>query len=186
MAQGHSDQHSSGEMLIRKRLQILEQVKEFALLVDITLVRLKQKKVNVITRVSWRWLEIKNEVESVLQICAATSSGMKFSQIKKIHLHFRHLGVRQTTYYVRKITPSTTRNVIRSVIRSCLECQSIDPAPIQWQRGKLGTASVRQRLGMDITHYLNLIDWAFLSCHLVAFSVKRFCCYNPVSHSNLS
>lgn len=63
-----------GKMLIRRRLKtFLELVKEFALLVDLTLVRSNQNKVDVITRVP---LEMKLNLcyRYVLQLAAEWSS----------------------------------------------------------------------------------------------------------------
>ena len=44
-----------------------------------------------------------------------------------------------------------------------MDCQSIDPAPVHWRKGKLDVGTNWSRLGMDITHYggkhfLSLID----------------------------
>ncbi|MEL7521978.1 MAG: DDE-type integrase/transposase/recombinase, partial [Cyanobacteria bacterium J06553_1] len=51
----------------------------------------------------------------------------------------------------------------REVVRGCVECQSIDPAPEKWRRGSLEVERVWQRLAMDITHvggrhFLTMID----------------------------
>lgn len=81
-------------MAIRSLQTFLELVKEFALSVNATLVRSNQNKVDVITRVPQRWLEMKNETEPVLQVWTTTGSEMEFSQIKKIYLHCKHPGVR--------------------------------------------------------------------------------------------
>ena len=43
--------------------------------------------------------------------------------------------------------------IVRSVVRSCEKCQSIDPAPVWWQKGRLSVHEVWSQLGMDITHY---------------------------------
>ncbi len=61
------------------------------------------------------------------------------SQIMASHRGSRHPGVRQAA--------------IKSAIWMCEECQSIDPAPIQWEKGKLEVNRNWQRLVMDITHY---------------------------------
>ena len=50
-----------------------------------------------------------------------------------------------------------------AVVKECQPCQSIDPTPVKWWKGKLGVSSTWIRLVMDITHYdgqhfLTLID----------------------------
>ena len=49
----------------------------------------------------------------------------------------RHPGVRRTTYFVRRICPATPRAAVKMAIRTCEECQSIDPAPVHWEKGTL-------------------------------------------------
>ena len=55
------------------------------------------------------------------------------------------------------------RRVAQTVVRECDECQSIDPAPEKWKKGKLEVGRVWQRVAMDITHvggqhFLTVID----------------------------
>lgn len=65
--------NAAGEMLIRRRLQtFLELVKEPTLSVDVTLVSSNQNKMYVITRVPWRWLEMKNEAKAAVEWSSAT------------------------------------------------------------------------------------------------------------------
>ena len=51
------------------------------------------------------------------------------------------------------ICPATLRAAIKMAIRTCEECQSIDLAPVHWEKGTLEVDDNWQRLGMDITHY---------------------------------
>ena len=69
----------------------------------------------------------------------------------------------RTLNFVRKTIPTATENDVRNVIKNCEPCQSIDPAPIRWEKGKLDVEGNWERLAMDITHYgtdkfLSLID----------------------------
>ena len=75
------------------------------------------------------------------------------SQIRAIHRGSGHLGVRRTTYFVRRLCPAIAKAAVKSAIWMCEECQGIDPALIQWEKGKLEVNRNWQRLGMDITHY---------------------------------
>ena len=75
------------------------------------------------------------------------------SQILAIPRGSGHLGVQRTTYFVRRICPTIAKTAVKSNIQMCEECQSIDPAPIQWEKGKLEVNRDWQRRGIDITHY---------------------------------
>ena len=90
---------------------------------------------------------------SELLVGATQVDELNADQILTIHRNSGHSGVRRTTYFVMKVCPPTTKAAVRSAIRSCEECQSIDPAPIHWQKGKLEVSENWQRLGMDITPY---------------------------------
>ena len=103
---------AASEMLIWRLLNIfLELAREYALVVDVMLIRSNQNKVDRIIKVPQRWLEvIKNEMEPVLQICVATDSSMELNQIQLVHSHSGHHGMKQTTYFIRNITPSIAQS----------------------------------------------------------------------------
>ena len=79
---------------------------------------------------------MKKENGPKLLIGAAHIDKRNASQIMAIH-RGRHPGVRRTTYFVRRICPTIAKAAVRSAIWMCEECQSIDPALIQWEKGKL-------------------------------------------------
>ena len=163
------------EMLVRRRLQTFsELVKEYALVVDVALVRSNQNKADMLTRVPQRWLEaMRKEAEPVLPMCAAAADSMEPSQIRQIHSLSGHPGVKRTTYFVRKIAPFTSKEAVRAAIRSCCECLSIDPAPIRWKKGRLESVNTWQRLGMDVTHYEGAHYLTLIDCGPTRFAVWR-------------
>ena len=55
----------------------------------------------------------------------------------------------------------------------CEECQSIDPAPIQWEKGKAEVNRNWQRLGMDITHYSTHHFLMLTDCGPSHFSILK-------------
>ena len=126
-------------MLIRKRLSTLKElVKEYALTVDVTLVPSTQNIADRLTRVPQRWFEAmkkENGLESL--IGAAHANKLDASQIIAIHRGSGNPGVRCTTYFVWRICTTIAKAAVKAAIRMCEECQSIDPAPIQWEKGKL-------------------------------------------------
>ena len=107
-----------------------------------------------LTRVLQQCFEaMKKENGLELLIDAAHIDELDVSQIMAIHRGNGHPGVQHTTYFVRKICPTIVKAAVKSSIQICEECQSIDLAPIQWEKGKLEVNRNWQRLVMDITHY---------------------------------
>lgn len=43
-----------------------------------------------------------------------------------LDIHSRHPVVRQIVYFAQRISPSMTKAAVKSVVRLCVECQSID------------------------------------------------------------
>ena len=57
-----------------------------------------------------------------------------------------------------------TKAAIKSVVRSCVEFQSIDPSPLHWRKGKLDVDTNWSQLEMDITHYGSNYFLTFIDC----------------------
>ena len=91
---------------------------------------------------------MKKENEPKTLISVVHIGELDASQIIAIHRGSGHPGVRHTTYFASRICST----IAKAAIQMCEECQSIDPAPIQWEKGKLEVNRNWQRLGMDITH----------------------------------
>ena len=64
-----------------------------------------------------------------------------------------HPGVRRTLYFIRQVNPTVSKASVRTIVRNCKKCQSIDPPFIRWPKGKLGVSNTWSQVGMDITHY---------------------------------
>ena len=146
---------AASEMFIRRRLSTLKDlIEEYHLTVDVTLVPSTLNLADRLTRVLQRWFNAIKRSNGRKPLIGATQvDELNVNQILTIHRNSGHSGVWRTTYFIRKICPPTTKAAIRSAIQSCDECQSIDPAPIHWQKGKLEVSKNWQRLGMYITHY---------------------------------
>ena len=126
-------------MLIRWRLDTIKKlVKEYALLMDVSLVKTSQNKADQLTRVPQRWLDaIKRNTGPVQPACTASVSSVGLDQIKIVHRQSGHPGVWRTLYFVKQIAPGVSKVAVKTVIRECEECQSIDPAPVPWSKGAL-------------------------------------------------
>ncbi|XP_065657970.1 uncharacterized protein LOC136082493 [Hydra vulgaris] len=139
---------ATGEMLIRRRLSVLQQlIEEYNVSVESVGI--------VVGIVVWN----SRSYEGYFRY-----TPIRYTEsISDIHQRTGHFGVNRTLNFVRKAIPTATENDVRNVIKSCEPCQSIDPAPIRWEKGKMDVEGNWERLAMDITHYgtdkfLSLID----------------------------
>ena len=110
----------------------------------------------MLTRVSKKWLT----PQSAPVVCSAAVSE---TDVIRIHETSGHPGIRRTLRLCRKQNPAVDRDQVRSVVRQCQRCQSIDPAPQRWEHGSLDVASCWDRVSMDVCHvndqlYLTLVD----------------------------
>ena len=55
-------------------------------------------------------------------------------------------------YLVRKVDPQIKWEEVRKVVKNCVRCQLIDPAPNIHDPGEIGTSKNWIRLAIDITH----------------------------------
>ncbi|XP_047144675.1 uncharacterized protein LOC124818174 [Hydra vulgaris] len=140
-----------GKMLIRKRLSVLQKrFKEYGINVNVKLVPSKDNLANALTRV----------------------------QSRCIHKRTGHFGVKHTLNFVRQVIPTATKNDVRKVTKNCEPCQSIDPAPVQWEKEKLSVKENWERVAMDI---MNFCAEKFLT--LVYCGPSRYALWRQLSSS---
>ena len=139
---------AAAEMLIRRRLETVKTiVEEYRLDLNVKLVPSAENKADILTRVPKRWL--CRETEPLP--CGAVTV-ISEDDIAKVHEAAGHPGIRRTLYFCRQVRPAVQRRQVRSVVRACQQCQSFDPAPERWKKGKLGVSETWKRLSMDICH----------------------------------
>ena len=87
---------AASKMLVRQWLNtIIKLVKEYALSMNVSLVKSSQNKVDRLTRVPQGWLDaIKRNTEPVQPACTASVSSAGLNQIKIVHRQSGHPGVR--------------------------------------------------------------------------------------------
>ena len=147
-------------MLIKRRLGTVKAiVDEYGLCLKVQFVSSTKNRADELARVPKKWRSQENEYE----YCTAAAVTASDQDILNIHSTSGHPGIRRTLYFCRKLFPAVQRHQVRSVVQSCRECQTIDPAPTTWQKGELGVSGIWHRISMDICHiqnqhYLTLID----------------------------
>ena len=129
---------ATSKMLIRRQLDTIKLVKEYALLMNVFLVKSSQNKADRLTRVPQRWLDaIKRNTGHVQPACTASVSSFRLDQIKIVHRQSGHPGVRRTLYFVKQIALEVSKAAVKTIVRECEECQSIELAPVHWSKGAL-------------------------------------------------
>lgn len=158
----------AAEMVIKRRLGILGELREeFQLQLEPVFVPSAKNKADVLTRVKRTWLESANDAAEAAELyCAATRD------LKQLHsLH--HSGVERTLFLARKVDPSISKKAVRQVVRECVQCQSIDPAPSVHEPGEIHVESNWERLAIDVTHYRGGLYISMVDCGPGRFAVWR-------------
>ena len=162
---------AASEMLIRRRIGLVTSlVDECGLQLRVTLVPSESNKADALTRVPQRWLK---PTATPAAMCAAAANENIDDTVRRVHDSMGHPGVRRTLYFVRRVNSAVTKQQVQSVVKSCRECQSIDPAPSKWRKGSLSVTETWKRVGMDITHYGGKSYLTLIDCGPSRFSIWR-------------
>jgi transposase InsO family protein len=150
--------HGLSEALVRKRLSLIKDIiSEYGLHINIQLVKSNENKADILTRVPQRWLQPHKQHISMM-------AESRLKELQTLH-NQHHLGVNRSLFLARRCLPDLdiTRREMEEVVKSCLRCCTIDPAPITWNDGILSVNKNWWRVACDVTHfggkaYLTLVD----------------------------
>ena len=149
------------EMLVKRRLGVLRDLcSEYKLTLSVQWVCSDKNKADYLTRVPKRWIDAS----------AKKSTGCV--SIKAIH-DVHHLGIDRTHYLAKLEDPEVTRGKVADVINYCMQCQSIDPAPQNWDKGHLSAIDNWRRLAVDVTHYNRVCYLTCVDCGPSRFAIWR-------------
>lgn len=84
-----------------------------------------------------------------------------------------HFGVERSWFLTRQVDPSITKEQMKAVLRSCEQCQSIDPCPIRHEAGELSVSKNWERLAIDVTHYHGVPYLSMVDCDPGRFAIWR-------------
>ena len=116
---------------------------------DVALILSIQNLADPMTLLLQRGLErMKSATEPVPLTCAARSNEMTSGQIMNMHESSGHPGIRRTVYFTWQLCPTITKADVRSAIRACEQCQTIDPPPVHWTKGVLAVKANWRKLGI--------------------------------------
>ena len=130
---------ATSKMLLRRRLETIKsQVEVYELSMDFVLIPSIQNLADPMTRLLQKRLErMKSATEPVPLTCATRSNETTSSQIMNVHESIGHPGIRRIVYFAQRVCPTITKADVRSAIRACEQCQTIDPALVHWTKGGL-------------------------------------------------
>jgi hypothetical protein len=71
------------------------------------------------------------------------------------------------------VDPGVTRDEVKKIVKSCEECQSIDPPPQVHERGNLSVTENWKRIAIDTTHHHQLPYLSIVDCGPSRFTIWR-------------
>ena len=160
-----SDEHRlkvSGisEALVKRRLSLIrDMMSEISLNLSVKYIPSEKNKADILTRVKKTWLTKKPEVINV-------------ASVRELHSE-HHFGVDRSLYLARLVNPHVTRNDVEAVVKNCVQCRTIDPAPIHHDKGDLRVSENWCRLALDVTHYRNKSFFTVVDCGPSRFTIWR-------------
>ena len=84
-----------------------------------------------------------------------------------------HMGVDRTLYLAKSVDPDVSRGAVRRIVQTCQRCQSIDPAPVVHERGRVFVDKQWGRLAIDVTHYRNVPYLSMVDCGPSRYAIWR-------------
>ena len=134
-------------------------------------------KADEMTRVPHKWLRQRQGCYARAEEEHSTEE--MISQEHRLH----HFGVNKTLHLLQIRHPKVLfrREEVAEVIRNCNECQSIDPAPVQWNHGELSETKNWIRLACNVTHYKGKTFLTIIDC-----GPSRYCIWKWKRRSNHS
>ncbi|GAB1602697.1 hypothetical protein Ahia01_000549600 [Argonauta hians] len=166
-SEGRVKTKGAAEMLVKRRLGVLsELVEEVGLSLQVTFVPSAKNKADGLTRVKRSWLSTAAKAVGVSAVAMADPV------VKQGHDR-HHMGVDRTLYLARLVEPTTSREEVERVVRECIPCQSIDPAPSSHRRGRLDVRESWKRLAIDVTHYRHRTYLSMVDCGSGRFAIWR-------------
>ena len=153
----------AAEILVKRRLGIFKNlIDELQLRVEVRLVKSSENKADALTRVWKKWLVEKQE-----DIASMSVDGVK--QMHEQH----HMGVERTWFLAKKFDSSVSKETVKKVVKQCVDCQCIDPAPKTHVGGQLSVPENWMRASIDVVHYLNIPYLSLVDCGPGRFAIWR-------------
>jgi ribonuclease HI len=175
--------HGMGEALVHRRLSLLaDLLKECNISMSVSLVKSHENKADLLTRVPKRWLD--NVCISAVTVASGPAIvHVNEEIIASIH-NLNHLGVNRTFYLVKKCHPNCNirKTDVEKVVKKCMKCKSIDPAPLRMEKGTLDVDEVWFRVACDVTHYEGKTYLTLIDCGPSRFAIWKLIIDESAEH----
>ena len=154
---------ASSELLIKRRLSMIKELcQEYEITLKIEFVNSEDNKADELTR-------IPKQLKRSSCLLSVTDDLFKLQK-----LHDRcHLGAKRMRYLCDKLEINVSNADIKDLISKCQSCQSIDPAPIKWETGKLAVNENWTRLAADVTKFDQQKFLSIIDCGPSRFAVWK-------------
>ena len=158
----------AAELLIKRRLGTLKSIiQEFSLNIVVELIGSQKNKADVLTRVPGKWLKKSDNTNNINHTCCVSAT-----EIRALH-NEHHFGVNRSYYLAKQVYPDVNKNVVVDVVKSCQQCQSIDPAPVTHTPGEISIDKPWYRLAIDVTHFHHRKFLTVVDCGPGRFALWR-------------
>jgi ribonuclease HI len=169
--------HGLSEVLVKRRLKLLEDLfHECHIEVSVTLIKSFENRADKLTRVPHSWLKsecamvaVESNHESVLE-----SQDERMNIMREMH-SWHHFGVKRSLYVAHQCRPElgVTEEEMKRVVNACIQCRSIDPPPVKWEKGHLSVEQIWKRLACDVTHFREKKYLSIIDCGPSRFAIWR-------------
>ncbi|KAI0981820.1 hypothetical protein GJ496_002102, partial [Pomphorhynchus laevis] len=156
--------------LIRRRLSVLSDLcKECGLELSIEHVQGTRNKADELTRVPKYWLS-----DSV-QCCSVAQTRTDNLSILRDQHRRHHWRSNRNLFLVRRAFPDLTftKKDAINIVKTCNQCNSIDPSLIVWNKGHLGVSENWYRVVIDITHFNEALFLTAIDCDPSRFTIWK-------------
>ena len=144
------------EMLVKRRLAVIKEIIDaYNLRLKVKLIPSTQNLADPLTRVPSEWLKR----------CKPFAAAASVEEVRELH-DIAHMGRERTEQICLSAgcDKKGLRDTVNSVVASCDQCNSIDPANLGYPSGTSRTNNNWERLAVDFTHYEGQIYLTVLDC----------------------
>ena len=160
--------------LVERRLfNIRDTLEAYNLTIEVTWIPSEQNKADALSRVPNKWVVRARKYENERVLASTISPKVSVENIKCTH-DLCHSGIDATIFLCQQKFAGCTvdKDLVQTVVKNCNRCQSIDPAPVRWERGTVEVDEPWTRLACDIT-YFDKIPYLTMTCCSSRYSIWR-------------
>jgi len=125
---------------------------------------------DILTRIPQKWFPI-NRLEVTDNVVSALLKS-DIEKFKEIH-DGTHMGLQRSIYLAKEFNINVSEKDIQQIILQCNHCQSIDPAPVRWEKGNLDVDEIWKRIAIDVSKFEESKYLTIIYCGPSRFAIWR-------------